>query len=214
VSLAGRRYDAKSTWTDGTSTLSGRGLQPLTTIGPRIKTVTFANPQGDLVWKAEQPIDGSLPPRFTCFNYDGEHHLLETILPEGNSLITSYDGEWRPLAVTKGMRGVAPTGAWATQCLKNASNWTGPFETVGVTEYGPGGWVRSVTAENVKTAFVTDGFGRPLEERSPAGVSSARIRSDGVVGLGGSYAARRRLLALREAPAGSGAGRADDRARL
>ena len=143
ITLAGRRADAKSAWLDGTSSLAPRGVQPLTTIGPRIKTVTWSNSQCDPVWKSEQPLDGSQPARVTCFNYDGEHHLLETILPEGNSImLPGADSEWRPLAVTKGMRGIAPTGAWAAQCLKNTSDWTGAFETVSVTEYGPNGWVR------------------------------------------------------------------------
>jgi RHS repeat-associated protein len=174
VSVQSRRYDAQSPWVDITSDLAPRGLQPLTTIGPRVKTVVYSNPQGDPVWKGEQPVDGSQPMRYTCFHYDGEHHLLETILPEGNSVVYTYDGQWRPRSTSKGMRGGAPTDAWAQQCAANASNWSGSLETVSVIEYGPSGFAQARTVGGVKTTFVTDGFGRPIEEHAPTGAVARR----------------------------------------
>jgi RHS repeat-associated protein len=169
VTSQSRRYDGNSPWVATTSDLAPRGVQPLTTVGPRVKTVTFANPQGDLVWKSEQPVDGSQPARFTCFNYDGEGHLLETILPEGNSIINTYDSAWRLVSVKRGMRGQTPTDAWTAQCASNTSTWTGQ-QDVSASSYGPGGFLASKTVQGITTSYVTDGFGRQIEERDALNV--------------------------------------------
>jgi len=172
VTQKNRRYDANSPWIATTTNLTGVWqAQPLVTADPNLVTTTFTNSQGDLVWRADQAAAGSSPPkRFTCFHYDGEHHLLETILPEGNSIVYSYDGQWRRTSTSKGMRGVAPTDAWAKSCASNTEDWSGALETLASTNYGPDGWVQSKTVEGVTTNFVNDGFGRPIETIDASGI--------------------------------------------
>jgi len=47
--------------------------------------------------------------------------------------------------------------------------WTGVMETLSSATFAPGGWPRSKTSEGITTTFVTDGFGRVIEERDSAG---------------------------------------------
>jgi len=169
VTLSGKRYDANSPWRDATSSFGAQGLLPLTTVGVRVTTQRYTNPQGDTTWKSETPNDGSQPSRYTCYHYDGEGHLLETILPEGNSIVTTYDEAWRPVAVSQGKRGTEPAFAWARRCLGNTGDWTGAMETLSSATFAPGGWPQSKNSEGVTTTFVTDGFGRVLEERDALG---------------------------------------------
>src|SRR5262249_20454027 len=147
----------------------GRGGQPLYSAGPRVTTLTYADSAGNLVWRGEQPVDQSLPMRYTCFHYTPDGKLLEKILPEGNSQLFEYDGAGRVITTRQGARGTSPTDSWATACANNTSTWTGPLEIIGASEHGPGGFVRATTADGIRTQLVTDGFGRVIEEHDPLG---------------------------------------------
>lgn len=155
----------------------GNGEQPTQITDAHHTAYPVFNTNNDLINLMEWPANPNEIGRRTCYHHSADGRLLETINPEGDSVLRFYDTAGRLSSIVKGYNPTQTTDAWASGCSREHAPPQGDpgLEAVESWTYSPGSsFLTSHTVGGLYYQTKVDGFGRIIETTDGRGVKLRR----------------------------------------